>query len=789
MASHPTENPPVIPGLEIASTSINGPSKQEELRNKAIEAIKNFHREGISYSNIVKAHQFAAPEREELKSLFASAKLPIDDDSMTSLNITGQQPKHVDSLQSIPRIEPFATGGLCQSATTNSSAQPVSNEVGPTPAMNKANSRQEYLARLQAARSKKPIPAANAPEQAAVPPAAPPARMSSSAVQPSAATTTGAPSAPLPYPAISPAIRPAKTELVKQKLEALRKETAAKSLAMSQSRPTSSGQSSYSSAIFTEQDDLLSQNLDDSLNENKENETHKERTRHADKYMQKANQPKAAALARAETAGILAPVEGTISDTDPATEESYDSPVADVLADSTPLHIATSAAVQASLTGSNQPPLTPIPGLFLNPFDSKSSLEHQVREPQVHPQITVPSSPAIAATTNVLPTPPRPAGRPSPFGSTLFSPMGHGGPRPVSTSAPGQPFRSTGHPYGQYWPPTQPEKFVININDSDGESEDDLDVDKNEIGQTETGISISQPNAPSTDHGSTLVPSATMGMQTAQHQSAATSVSQTPALAGTSGASTPSNGVKQKEELAAKKKMEMKMALMKAKLKAKLAINRTQTPSTSKKDGAVLPVAPISQMTLGVSTPSHQTASPQPLSSIVKPSPSVLVEQSSPGSTPTLLSPSAVQIQQKKRQLDGSDEGSEWRKKRRAEIQSGLQASDQDLASNMAKIAELQRQLAQLQEENARRQQAREQLAKELEELGVDTEGMSHEEMQKKKDDIEAAQQAEEQRQSDHQKSPIGNENRQSKVTGETGVQGEQLQATISIFQLCEIAA
>jgi hypothetical protein len=78
-----------------------------------------------------------------------------------------------------------------------------------------------------------------------------------------------------------------------------------------------------------------------------------------------------------------------------------------------------------------------------------------------------------------------------------------------------------------------------------------------------------------------------------------------------------------------------------------------------------------------------------------------------------------------------------------------------------------------LQEENVQRQQAREQLAKELEELGVDTEGMSHEEMQKTKDDLDAAHQAGEQRLSDHQKPPVENEIRPSKATEETSVRGE----------------
>ncbi len=224
MAVPATENPPVIPGLEIAPTSATNPSKQDDLRNKAIEAVKNFHREGISYSNIIKAHQFTAPELEELKSLFVSAKLPIDD-SITTHNIMAQQPKQADSLQGKPRVEPFATGGLGQLATTITSPQHIPSDVGPAPAMNKATSRQEYLAKLQAARSKKPTATTNATDEEA----APPADASSPVIQSSPATTTGATSAPSTYPAVS-TITPAKTELVKQKLEALRKETAAKSI-------------------------------------------------------------------------------------------------------------------------------------------------------------------------------------------------------------------------------------------------------------------------------------------------------------------------------------------------------------------------------------------------------------------------------------------------------------------------------------------------------------------------------------------------------------------------------
>src|SRR5579871_696725 len=293
------ENPPIIPGLEIASISSNNPSKQENLRKRAIEAVKNFHREGISYSSIVRAHKFTIAELEELKSLFASAKLPIDDDSMTFQNIMGQETKQVNSLQSKPRVEPFTAEEHGELATaTNTSPQGIHNDVGSTPAMNKATSRQEYLAKLQAARSKKPIVATNTSEQAA----APPADSSSPIIQPPPVTTTSVPSVPSTYSAISPAITFAKSELVKQKLEALRKETAAKysesiqpskSHAASQSRPTSSGQSSYSSAIFTEQDELQSQNLDDdSLNEDKGDEIHKERAHRTNKYMKTKNQLK-----------------------------------------------------------------------------------------------------------------------------------------------------------------------------------------------------------------------------------------------------------------------------------------------------------------------------------------------------------------------------------------------------------------------------------------------------------------------------------------------------------------
>jgi hypothetical protein len=78
-------------------------------------------------------------------------------------------------------------------------------------------------------------------------------------------------------------------------------------------------------------------------------------------------------------------------------------------------------------------------------------------------------------------------------------------------------------------------------------------------------------------------------------------------------------------------------------------------------------------------------------------------------------------------------EPKELKRKRQAEL-------DADVAMNRARIEELQREMRKLEEENVRKTQDRQQLAKELEDMGIDTEGMSHEDLQTTKDEIDQQQ-------------------------------------------------
>ncbi|KAJ6196174.1 hypothetical protein J3E72DRAFT_421259 [Bipolaris maydis] len=84
--------------------------------------------------------------------------------------------------------------------------------------------------------------------------------------------------------------------------------------------------------------------------------------------------------------------------------------------------------------------------------------------------------------------------------------------------------------------------------------------------------------------------------------------------------------------------------------------------------------------------------------------------------------------------------GRDTARSRRAEIQSKLPTLDAEIASNTSRMAELAKELEQLTALNNKIARDKEQLTKELELLGVDTEGMSHAELRAKKDEIEREQ-------------------------------------------------
>lgn len=87
-----------------------------------------------------------------------------------------------------------------------------------------------------------------------------------------------------------------------------------------------------------------------------------------------------------------------------------------------------------------------------------------------------------------------------------------------------------------------------------------------------------------------------------------------------------------------------------------------------------------------------------------------------------------------------SGESSRDRKRRRrTEIQEQLPSLDDEIASNEAEMARLAKDLERLKANNERIMQDKQRLTKELEDLGIDTEGMSHADMQATKDEIERA--------------------------------------------------
>jgi hypothetical protein len=88
------------------------------------------------------------------------------------------------------------------------------------------------------------------------------------------------------------------------------------------------------------------------------------------------------------------------------------------------------------------------------------------------------------------------------------------------------------------------------------------------------------------------------------------------------------------------------------------------------------------------------------------------------------------------------DVARESKRRRRAEIESGLPSLDAEIANNAAKMAELTRQMKELAANNEKMKQDKERLIEELESLGIDTEGMPHAELQAKKDEIEREREA-----------------------------------------------
>lgn len=176
---------------------------------------------------------------------------------------------------------------------------------------------------------------------------------------------------------------------------------------------------------------------------------------------------------------------------------------------------------------------------------------------------------------------------------------------------------------------------------------------------------------------------------------------------------------RKEEELAALKKL---IAEKERQRLAKAQSSRAQTPAT-----------PTHQPSQAPQLGSSSAASAPVNRGIARVQPDVRSESVSRAITPSGALTSAPQ----------SPAEPDWKRRRRAEIQSGISAFDADLNSNMSRLEQLRREMEQIEAENKRRQQEKESLINELEGLGIDTEGMPHEELQAKKDEIMHQQQQE----------------------------------------------
>jgi len=346
---------------------------------------------------------------------------------------------------------------------------------------------------------------------------------------------------------------------------------------------------------------------------------------------------------------------------------------------------APSATIQPE-TSDNSPetPTTPIPGLFMSGVPSKSG------QPYFSPPAQVSLEPDGSL-----------GGRGLDSNRCQLAASGSKGQRGVHGFSP------------TVWGGVQQEKVVINL-DSDDETEDELDLES----KLSTAEKANVVKSPPLEQVQPLIKRVTEPAESMTHDSS------------------QEQDISQPEKPVVMTALEKKLAEAKAKLRAQRlqssAASRlaaTNMPGISSSQG-LIPPAPISVVE---PRPMDPTATVQ-LSNVNN-----VPYPSDPADQTGLVAQSALS-QSRKRRSEDPDASGEWKKKRRAEIQSDLQNRDLDLGSTAAKIAEMERQLALLHEDRTRKQQAREQLAKELEELGVDTEGMSHEEMQATKDDIEAAQ-------------------------------------------------
>ncbi|KAK7515607.1 hypothetical protein IWZ03DRAFT_360765 [Phyllosticta citriasiana] len=277
-------------------------------------------------------------------------------------------------------------------------------------------------------------------------------------------------------------------------------------------------------------------------------------------------------------------------------------------------------------------------------------------------------------------------------------------------------------PFGQSRFESGTEMMIIEVSDDEGSVEDANEAD-DQLQQPFQALTQPQPNQSKQTATSGQYPPTTIDILRsgpAHHNSAQV----TPPASQTPGSAAHADSLRRKEEEIAllKRKLEERQR----NLKSKSQPSRTGTPVNS---GPITQVStPVQEQSPGTALVQSNGAAPSTMSPLTRalgePAPSTKERERS---EPLLADKSSA---------NASPGPSDWKTRRRAEIESGLTAFDADLSKNMSRLEQLRREMEQLEEDNRKRQKEKNDLVNELENLGIDTEGMAHEELQAKKDEI-----------------------------------------------------
>ncbi|KAF3010945.1 hypothetical protein E8E13_010283 [Curvularia kusanoi] len=262
-------------------------------------------------------------------------------------------------------------------------------------------------------------------------------------------------------------------------------------------------------------------------------------------------------------------------------------------------------------------------------------------------------------------------------------------PSDTSVSTPRGSVTPYNRPFGQSPHLHQEDSMIIEVSDDESHGSD-MDIDDDQAPSGSSGIRQAPVSIPGFPPRQAPMPTSASAVSTPGPQTPAT-------LARTGELST------KEQELAA-----LKLTLKKKLAEQKRIKEEAATAAAS---------AAATQVNASQAAPSKPTVT-TPVSAL--PSHTAAAKQAQP--TPSQ-----------------SDSSRDRKRRRRTEIQEQLPTLDDEIANNEAEMARLAKDLEKLKANNERIMLDKQRLTKELEDLGIDTEGMSHADMKATKDEIERA--------------------------------------------------